>query len=550
MAAAEGAEECQIDLLTEKDLYKILGVPRGAKNDDMKKAYKKRALKYHPDKNQDDPNAKQIFQKIAEAFSVLSDPKKRQKYDKSGDMDLEDFDIDQFMNMWVGEMMEDGGMVDEMMQGVLPWTSEEDKLRQFVEEKTSRQGGKVFCKICKTTTSNNRLMGVHFEKKHKDDCEEWAQETVKGMKASFESFMKQITGIGDSTGQFVMPDGTKADMKNVKGVPNIREHMEKRLDKAKDAEAVLNMYRKLDADGSTYVPTVKEIETALKVPGDVASELQANKEALLERLRIRIDEINTEEDQEDILGSMDFDGGDFGGLQGFGGLEGFGGLGGKGFGKGKGDMGPLGDLAGLESLIGSDPAALSAMLESMGGMDGLAGLGGDMGGLGGGFGGGFGGGPCGGFRGRSSGVARASQGPPADTGPSQDIGCKCGYSCGTMKALERHLERFKGDGAHGAQVTERPPSPPRPPPREDGLFPPGVAEEFGELPPGIAERLGLARGSVGNGYPARPFGSFASGGVGGADVGLECSCGFSAGTTRAFTRHMERFAGNPAHSPV
>eukprot|EP00927_Polykrikos_kofoidii_P011721 TRINITY_DN15004_c0_g2_i1.p1 TRINITY_DN15004_c0_g2~~TRINITY_DN15004_c0_g2_i1.p1 ORF type:complete len:547 (-),score=125.39 TRINITY_DN15004_c0_g2_i1:246-1886(-) len=546
MAATDGGDEAPVDLLTEKDLYKILGVPRGAKDEDIKKAYKKRALKHHPDKNQDDPNAKQKFQKISEAFAVLSDSKKRQKYDKSGDMDLEDFDIDQFMNMWVGEMMEDGGMVDEMMKEVLPWTSEEDKLMQFVEEKTGRQGGKVLCKICNTTTSNKRLMTVHFEKKHEAECEQWAQDTIQSMKQSFESFMKQVTGIGDNSGEFIMPDGTKADMSKVKGIPNIRGHMEKRLDKAKDAEAVLNMYRKLDAEGSTYAPTANEIQTTLKVSSDVALELHASREALLERLRIRIDQINTEEDEEDLLQSMEGLGG-FGDFDGAG-FGGFGGLGGKGF--GKGGMGLLGDLAGLESLMGSDPAALSAMLASVGGAEGLAGLGGGMGGLGGGFGGGFGGGPCGGLRARGSaavpGGARAPGEPPADSGPKKDIGCKCGYSCGTMKALERHLERFKGDGAHGAQVTERPPSPPRPPLREDGLFPPGMADEIGGLPPGIAQRLGL----VEDGYSGRPRGSYASAGPGGADGGLACLCGFTAGTTKAFSRHMERFAGNPAHSPV
>merc|ERR1719225_1944707 len=122
--------ETEVDFLTEKDLYRIMGVRRGAKAEEIKKAYRKLSLKYHPDKNPDDPDAKEKFQRIAEAFSVLSDDKKRLKYDKSGDLDLDDFDMDQFMNMWVGEMMEEGGMVDEMMKEVLPWTNEQDKMRQ------------------------------------------------------------------------------------------------------------------------------------------------------------------------------------------------------------------------------------------------------------------------------------------------------------------------------------------------------------------------------------------------------------------------------------
>jgi len=97
-AMHEPSEE--VDLLAEEaDLYRILGIPRNARIEDIKRAYRKRSLRYHPDKNQEDPDAKRKFQKIAEAFSVLSDEHKRAKYDKSGDMDLDDFDVEQFMNM-------------------------------------------------------------------------------------------------------------------------------------------------------------------------------------------------------------------------------------------------------------------------------------------------------------------------------------------------------------------------------------------------------------------------------------------------------------------
>ena len=62
-----------------KDYYAILGVSRSASADDIKKAYRKMALKYHPDKNSD-PGAEEKFKEIAEAYDVLSDCKYVQLY--------------------------------------------------------------------------------------------------------------------------------------------------------------------------------------------------------------------------------------------------------------------------------------------------------------------------------------------------------------------------------------------------------------------------------------------------------------------------------------
>lgn len=67
-----------------KDYYKILGIPAGSNEDEIKKAYRRMALKFHPDKNKD-PNAEEKFKEIAEAYEVLSDPKKRVIYDQYGE---------------------------------------------------------------------------------------------------------------------------------------------------------------------------------------------------------------------------------------------------------------------------------------------------------------------------------------------------------------------------------------------------------------------------------------------------------------------------------
>ncbi|MEL7591328.1 MAG: J domain-containing protein [Anaerolineaceae bacterium] len=67
-----------------KDYYKILGVERKASQDDIKKAFRKLAMKYHPDQNKDNKQAEEKFKEINEAYEVLSDPKKRERYDQLG----------------------------------------------------------------------------------------------------------------------------------------------------------------------------------------------------------------------------------------------------------------------------------------------------------------------------------------------------------------------------------------------------------------------------------------------------------------------------------
>ena len=73
----------------KRDYYEVLGVDKSASAEDIKKAYRKKAIQYHPDKNPGDKEAEEKFKEAAEAYDVLSDPQKRARYDKYGHAGME-----------------------------------------------------------------------------------------------------------------------------------------------------------------------------------------------------------------------------------------------------------------------------------------------------------------------------------------------------------------------------------------------------------------------------------------------------------------------------
>ncbi|MDD1649684.1 MAG: molecular chaperone DnaJ [Methylococcaceae bacterium] len=70
--------------MAKEDYYQLLGLSRNASDDEIKKSFRRLAMKYHPDRNRDNPAAEEQFKKIKEAHDVLSDPKKRSAYDQFG----------------------------------------------------------------------------------------------------------------------------------------------------------------------------------------------------------------------------------------------------------------------------------------------------------------------------------------------------------------------------------------------------------------------------------------------------------------------------------
>ncbi len=168
-------------MAVEIDYYELLEVSRDANENEIKKAYRKLALKYHPDRNQGDKEAEEKFKLVNEAYQVLSDPKKRSIYDRYGVKGLENQGFQHYSDMSMDDLMGDLGSIFESVFGAgfsgfgggerggsrqkYPLDIETEITLEFNEavfgcDKTIKYRYKTICQQCDGTGDRNRNPGT------------------------------------------------------------------------------------------------------------------------------------------------------------------------------------------------------------------------------------------------------------------------------------------------------------------------------------------------------------------------------------------------------
>jgi molecular chaperone DnaJ len=166
--------------MAKRDYYDVLGVSRNASNEEIKKAYRQLAIKYHPDKNPNNPEAEERFKEAAEAYEVLSDPEKRRRYDQFGHsgmggfagdgggfggMNMEDI-FSRFSDIFEGSGFESffgGGSRGSSSRGVRKGSNLRIKLKLTLQEVAEGAEKKIKVKryvACKACGGNGSKNGV------------------------------------------------------------------------------------------------------------------------------------------------------------------------------------------------------------------------------------------------------------------------------------------------------------------------------------------------------------------------------------------------------
>eukprot|EP00928_Gymnodinium_smaydae_P087346 TRINITY_DN7161_c0_g1_i1.p1 TRINITY_DN7161_c0_g1~~TRINITY_DN7161_c0_g1_i1.p1 ORF type:complete len:436 (+),score=98.86 TRINITY_DN7161_c0_g1_i1:71-1378(+) len=259
------------------DPYNVLGLTRSATSTDVEAAFLDSALPHHPDiRLPGDSSAAAAFHRAAQAYWVLSDVRRRRRYDDGGILDLSAFDERSVLRACARGVFGSAGDLDSLVADAYQCHTPEDVFMRFAQ--CASQVGhrrkpwsplQLSCARCGLKFTTRSSMQEHLLEVHAGDVEAWWDETTTQAKASFHGFMDSVLGIGAA--EFALPTGLKVPRARQPAPPSgLQWRGEDELERALDID-----------DPSSSRAVARALDQAPCEARDAIARLRANDAAVL-----------------------------------------------------------------------------------------------------------------------------------------------------------------------------------------------------------------------------------------------------------------------------
>ncbi|KAG1470279.1 hypothetical protein G6F56_002774 [Rhizopus delemar] len=264
------------------EYYDLLGIKPSANQDEIKKAYRKMAIKYHPDKNQHDPTAEEQFKRISEAYQVLSDPKLRKRYNEYGQengvkpdggfVDPEDFFRQSFGGERFLDIIGEISIGKDMREAIE--TAEEEERELTEEEKAVKEAQKNEAEQERNQARIKRVETLSEKLKDKLNLYENDEEFTKHIRKEAEDLKFENHGV-----ELLNAIGFVYGMK-------VQQYAGKRF-----AFGLGGMFHSIKEKGYIFTQTVGTLRTAFDLQSTYGELQKAEEKGLSEEERAMLEEI-------------------------------------------------------------------------------------------------------------------------------------------------------------------------------------------------------------------------------------------------------------------